>query len=108
MLNELRAWLGHSGTNYRLCCWRSYDGAEVDVLCETVEGFVAIVIEASSRWEKRFNRGLHRVTEALGKGATTCYGAYFGERAALWDDVHVLPLVAFLRRLWAGEILVLP
>ena len=35
-------------------------------------------------------------------------GVYLGERAALWDDVHVLPLVEFLRRLWAGEIFGVP
>ena len=108
VLNELRAWLGYSGVDYRLCFWRSYDGAEVDVLCETVDGFVAIEIKASMRWEKRFNRGLHRVREDLGKGRTTCHGVYLGGRSALWDDVHVLPLVDFLKRLWAGEIIRVP
>lgn len=108
VLNELRAWLGYSRTDYRLWFWRSYDGVEVDVLCETVEGFVAIEIKASSRWEKRFSRGLRRVADDLGKHRTTCYGVYLGERTALWDDVHVLPLVDFLKRLWAGEVIRLP
>ena len=108
VLSELRAYLGYAATDYRLCFWRSYDGVEVDVLCETVAGFVAIEIKASSRWEKKFNRGLHRVRDALGRDRTRCYGVYFGERAALWDDVLVLPLVDFLKRLWAGEILALP
>ena len=105
VLNELRAYLGYSARNYKLCFWRSYDGVEVDVLCETADGFVAIEIKASSRWDKRFNRGLRRVGDDLGKDRTRCYGVYLGERAALWDDVQVLPLVEFLRRLWAGEIL---
>lgn len=105
VLNEMRAWLGYSRTDYRLHFWRSYDGVEVDVLCETVEGFVAIEIKASSRWERRFNRGLHRVADDLGADRTTCYGVYLGERAALWDGVHVLPLVEFLKRLWAGEVI---
>ena len=108
VLNELRAWLGYSGGDYRLSFWRSYDGAEVDVLCETVQGFVAIEIKASPRWEKRFNRGLHRVRDELGKDRTTGYGVYLGERPALWDDVRVLPLVDFLKRLWAGEIIPVP
>ena len=108
VLNELRAWLGYSRTDYRLYFWRSYDGVEVDVVCETVEGFVAIEIKASSRWERRFNRGLHRVADDLGMDRTTCYGVYLGERAALWDDVHVLPLVDFLKRLWAGGIIRIP
>ena len=108
VLAELRAWLGYSRTGYRLYFWRSYDGVEADVLCETVEGFVAIEIKPSSRWEKRFNRGLRRVADDLGKHRTTCYGVYLGERAALWDDVHVLPLVDFLKRLWGGEIIRVP
>lgn len=108
VLNELRAWLGYSRTDYRLYFWRSYDGVEVDVLCETVEGFVAIEIKASSRWERRFNRGLHRVADDLGRDRTTCYGVYLGERAALWDDVHVMPLVDFLKRLWTGGIIRIP
>ena len=108
VLNELRAWLGYSGADYGLSFWRSYDGVEVDVLCETVEGFVAIEIKASARWEKRFNRGLHRVAEDIGRERTTCYGVYLGERAALWDDVQVLPLVDFAKRLWAGDVIRVP
>ena len=69
---------------------------------------VAIEIKASSRWERRFNRGLHRVADDLGRDRTTCYGVYLGERAALWDDVNVLPLIDFLKRLWAGEIIRIP
>lgn len=78
------------------------------MLCETVEGFVAIEIKAAARWEKRFNRGLHRVAEDIGRERTKCYGVYLGERAALWDDVQVLPLVDFLKRLWAGEVIRVP
>ena len=105
VLNELRAYLAYSALDYKLHFWRSYDGAEVDLLCETAAGFVAIEVKASSRWEKRFNRGLHRVREDLGKDRTTCYGAYLGERQALWDDIRVLPMMSFLKRLWGGEII---
>lgn len=105
VLAELRAYLGYSGRNYRLCFWRSYDGAEVDVLCETTHGFVAIEIKASSRWHKRYNRGLRRVKDDLGAGNTRCYGVYLGERSAMWDDVRVLPMMDFFKRLWAGQII---
>ena len=105
VLNELRAYLAYSALDYKLHFWRSYDGAEVDVLCETATGFVAIEVKASLRWEKRFNRGLHRVREELGKDRTTCYGAYLGERQALWDDIRILPMMTFLKSLWTGEII---
>ncbi len=105
ILNEIRAFLGYSGRHYRPHYWRSYDGAEVDVLCETAAGFVAIEIKAAARWDRRFNRGLHRVRQHLDPHETTCYGVYLGQRAARWDDVRVLPALDFLKRLWNGDIL---
>lgn len=105
ILNELRACLSYASKHYPLFFWRSYDGTEVDVLCETANGFVAIEIKATTRWDKRFNRGLHRIREDLGRGKTTCYGIYLGNRPALWDDIHVMPVLDFLRMLWDGEIL---
>ena len=105
ILHELRAYLSYTGRHYALRFWRTYDGTEVDVLCETVGGFVAIEIKAGSRWEKRFNRGLHRVREELGAERTQCYGIYLGARAALWDDVRVMPVADFLKRLWQDEVL---
>ena len=104
VVNELRAYLSYSGRHYPLHYWRSYDGAEVDALCETAAGFVAIEVKASARWDKRFNRGFRRVREHLPHPAT-CYGVYLGRRAALWDDVQVLPVLDFLKRLWDGEVL---
>lgn len=105
ILNELRACLSYTGKNYPLYFWRNYDGTEVDILCETTTGFVAIEIKASPRWDKRFNRGLHRIKQALGKDKTTCYGVYLGERPALWDDIRILPVFEFLKRLWSGGII---
>ena len=103
VLNELRAYLAYSASDYQLHFWRTHDGAEVDVLCEAANGFVAIEIKSATRWEKRFNRGLRRLREHM--PTTACYGVYFGERAALWDEVRVLPVLDFLKRLWAGEII---
>ena len=105
ILNEIRAFLSYSGRHYRPHYWQSYDGAEVDVLCETAAGFVAIEIKAAARWDRRFNRGLHRAREHLAPHAATCYGVYLGRRAALWDDVQVLPVLDFLKRLWDGALL---
>ena len=104
VLNELRAWLAYQSLGYRLHFWRSYGGAEVDAVCETASGFVAIEVKASSHWQRRFNRGLRRLAAELGNNLT-CYGVYLGERAAQWDDITVLPMQDFLRRLWAGEII---
>ena len=103
LLHELRAYLAYTGLDYRLHFWRTHDGAEVDVLCEAANGFVALEIKSSTFWEKRFNRGLRRLREHL--PSAHCYGVYFGERAALWDDVRVYPAMDFLKRLWDGDVI---
>ena len=104
VLHELRAFLGYTGRAYPLFFWRTYDGTEVDFLFETTDGFVAIEVKSATRWEKRFNRGLHRLRDALGPDRTTCFGLYLGEREALWDDVRILPVLEFLRLLWTGDL----
>ena len=104
LLGEMRAYLAYSGLGYPLYYWRNYQGTEVDVLCETVTGFVALEIKASSRWERRFNRGMHKVRDSMGASKTCCIGVYLGERESLVDDVRVYPVQSFLERLWNGEI----
>lgn len=103
IVHELRAFMSYTRRHYPLHFWRTYDGAEVDLVFETADGFVAIEVKAAKRWEKRFNRGLHRLRSELGSG-TQCFGVYLGERSALWDDVRVMPALDFLKLLWNGEI----
>ena len=105
VLNEIRAFLSYSKLDYRLHYWRTYDGAEVDVLLETAQGFLALEIKAAARWEKRYNRGLLRLKETLGRRNTTCLGVCATDRPARWGDVLVLPVMDFLKRLWDGELI---
>ena len=105
ILNELRAYLSYSRLDYPAHYWRTYDGTEVDLLLETSTGFVAVEIKASPRWEKRFNRGLLRVAEALGPGNTRCYGVCAVDRPSSWGSVEVLPVLDFLRLLWEGDLI---
>ena len=105
LFNEIRSFLSYSKRHYRVHFWRNYDGVEVDFLCETSKGFVAAEFKASARWEKRFSRGLHRMRSELGNRLIKRFGVYLGDRTALWDDVHVLPVRDFLQRLWDGGVL---
>ena len=105
VLTELRAYLQYRGLPYPLHHWRNYSGTEVDMLCETGAGFVAIEIKTSRRWERGFQRGFRHLERELGKDRVRCFGVYLGERAALFDDVTVLPCLEFLRRLWDGAII---
>lgn len=105
LLGEVRAYLAYAGLRYPLHYWRTHDGVEVDLLCESGAGFVAVEMKASARWDARYNRGLNRLRDELGGGRVTCYGVYEGERPASWGSVRVLPAPEFLKRLWNGEVL---
>ncbi len=105
VFNEVRAYLAYTKRRYPLHFWRSYDGVEVDLLCETCDGFVAMEVKSSERWDKRYNRGLKRISMELGESRVQSYGVYQGARPATWGEILVLPVMDFLRRLWNGEIL---
>jgi predicted AAA+ superfamily ATPase len=104
IFNEARAFLAYSGLRYPLHYWRTYDGAEVDLLCETRSGFVAVEVKVASRWERRHQRGLARLREHLGTKLTT-YGVYRGAATQNWGETQVLTVPDFLRALWDGDIL---
>ena len=105
IINEIRAYLHYTGLDYPLYFWRSQNGVEVDILLESSKGFVAIELKNGIRWEKKFNRGMHRLSEELGKNKVTCFGVFMGERQLTIDNVTVYPAIDFLRRLWSGEII---
>lgn len=105
LMNEIRAYLSYSGKRYPIYFWSSPDKVEVDLLCETQRGFVAVEFKAATRWDKKFNKGLHRIRGELRKKGVRTLGVHPGERAALVDEVEVMPWLEFLRELWRGELL---
>lgn len=105
LFHEIRSFLGYSKLRYNLHFWRSHDGTEVDLLCETREGYVAIEMKAAMQWQRRFSGGLHRLRGELSPTPVKTYGVYLGERRALLDDVLLLPTAEFLRMLWNGDII---
>ncbi len=105
ILNEIRAYLHYTELDYPLYFWRSQGGVEVDVLLETSRGFVAIEFKYGSRWDKRFNRGMHRLSDEFGENSINCYGVFMGARQLTIDTVTVYPALDFLKCLWGGEII---
>lgn len=102
--NEVKAYLAYRKLRYQLYFWRNYDGIEVDLLCETRNGFVAIEAKAAQDWQKRFNRGLNRIQVELSPAVISCYGIYRGQRTARFDDISILPAAHFLKMLWDDQI----
>jgi predicted AAA+ superfamily ATPase len=105
IVNELLACIAYRRLGYTAHFWRSHDGVEVDFLCETGKGYVAVEVKAATRWDRKDLRGLKRLRDELAPRPVAAYGVFLGERAALWDEVPVLPVAAFLRRLWHGDVL---
>lgn len=105
LFGEVRAYLSYNGLRYQPSYWRTYDGTEVDLLCETRDGFVAVEMKSTTQWRSRYGRGLARLRNELGAKSVACYGVYRGERPVQTDDYTVLPVAEFLRRLWDGQLL---
>lgn len=105
VLGEVRAYLSYSKLDYPIYFWSSHDGVEVDLFLEIRHGYLAIELKSLPRWETRFNRGLIRIREDLGKKKVHIIGVYTGEREAKFGDVRVLPLIRFLKELWDGDII---
>lgn len=105
VVNEIRAFIEYSGLHYEIHFWRTHDGAEVDVLVETRDGFVAIEIKAARAWQRRFNRGLKRIRQEMVPRPVRTFGVCLCERPALFDDVQILPARMFLDALWNGNVL---
>ncbi len=104
VINEVKAFLAYNKLRYAISFWRNYDGAEVDLVCETRNGFIAVEIKAAREWQRRFGRGLNLLRSALPPG-TKSYGVFRGTRRVDIDGTCVLPLADFLAALWAGDII---
>lgn len=105
IINEIRAYVHYKELEYPLHFWRSQSGVEVDIFLETSKGYLAVELKANAMWGKRFNRGLNRLSEELGKDKVTCIGVFMGERELTMGNVSVYPALNFLKRLWSGEII---
>ena len=105
IINEIRAYLHYSELDYPLYFWRSQGGIEVDILLETSRGFVAIELKYGGRWDKRFNRGMHRLSGELGEDRISCFGVFMGARQLNIDNITVYPALDFLKCLWGDEII---
>lgn len=105
VVNEIRAFLAYKNLHFPLHFYRTYSGVEVDVLFETLNGYVAIESKSSARWERKYNRGLHTVARELGESNVLKVGVFNGLREQLVDGVRILPIKEFLRTLWSGELI---
>lgn len=105
IVNEIRAYMEYMNLYLPLYFYRTYSGVEVDILFESFNGYVAIESKSSTRWERKYNRGLHTVASELGEDNVCKFGVFNGSREQLIDGVRVMPIADFLRFLWAGDLI---
>lgn len=105
IVNEIRAYMAYMNLHFPLYFFRTYSGVEVDVLFESFDAFIAIESKSATRWERKYNRGLHTVARELGENRVRKFGVYNGEREQLVDGVRVMPIGDFLRSLWTGALI---
>ena len=102
LIDEVRAYVAYAKLRYLLYYWRTHDGVEVNLLCETGDGFVAVEMKAAKRWDRRYNRGLNRIRETSAPTGSPVTASHEGERPALWGPGAAGAGV--LQLLWNGKV----
>lgn len=102
VLGELRAWLNVAGVGGQLAYWRTPSGSEVDFVWSRGGRAVGVEVKASVRWRSKDSRALHEMLarRVVRRG----FGVYLGNAALQDGKVAVLPLRAFLKRLYEGDV----
>jgi predicted AAA+ superfamily ATPase len=103
VLHELRAAIAIGNVGGTLSYWRTPSGSEVDFVWTRGRSSVGIEVKASMIWRGEFGAALQEMrTEGVVQRA---FGVYLGLEPLKKHDVEVLPLVEFLRKLAAGQVL---
>ena len=99
---ELSAWLAYARDLRPLSYWRTEDGSEVDFV---VGDEVAIEVKATGSVTSRDLTGLRRLAAEtpLTRQIMVCREP----AVRIVDGIQILPVMAFLRGLWEGELLIL-
>lgn len=101
--HEIRSFIEYSRARGDLGYWRTPSGSEVDFLWWYGDTAVAIEVKASRRFKPDFVSGIRSLAE--GRRLRSSWVVYLGDRELKEGTTWVLPVLAFLRRLHAGEVL---
>ena len=98
---ELSAWLAYARDPRPLSYWRTEDGSEVDFV---VGDEVAVEVKATGSVTSRDLTGLRRLAAEtpLTRQIMVCREP----AVRIVDGIQILPVMAFLRSLWEGELLI--
>jgi uncharacterized protein len=98
--SQLRAHASYRARNRPIRYWRTTSGFEVDFILG--DGEIAIEAKSTEAPATQHLKGLRAWREEHPR--SRCIMACRGQRARRTEDgIEILPIAAFLRRLWAGD-----
>ena len=100
IIHELTAFLTYSFSEETLSYWRTANGYEVDVVLGDAQ--VAVEIKSCEEVQSRHIRGLKAFSEEHPQARLIVVSLDPNPRRL--NDVEIYPAVAFLKKLWNGEI----
>ncbi len=109
--HELRIYNEVSRKHRPIHYYRTPAGVEVDFVIETLHRrpgtrprVVAIEVKRAERWDRMWDKPMRAIAETDGVHVDRMVGAYCGSRTYQFEDIQVLPVPEFVKKLFAGEI----
>jgi predicted AAA+ superfamily ATPase len=102
VFRELQSYLHYSDTKGSLAYWATPSGSEVDFVFWRGSRVVAIEVKHGRTYRSEYRKG---IAALLGHMKAKSYVVYRGDRELDVEGTRVLPLMDFLHRLHAGNIL---
>ena len=109
--HELRVYNEVSGKHRPIFYYRTPAGVEVDFIVEVTRRrqespprVVAIEIKRAERWDRSWDKSMRALAETSGVKVERMIGVYCGFRSYQFTNVKVLPVVDFVKALFAGEV----
>ncbi|MDF1571807.1 MAG: hypothetical protein P1P82_09350 [Bacteroidales bacterium] len=100
MINSVLCITGYSGSNEKLCYWRTSSGYEVDAIIG--EGRIAIEIKSVEEIKSRHLKGLKGFLEDYPKARAIVVS--LDQHPRILNGIEILPAKQFLKLLWNKEI----
>ena len=101
--HELKAFMRYTRPRGTLGFWRTPSGSEVDFVWWYGDRTVAIEVKSAKEFRRSYLKGISSL--GASKPIERAVVVYMGNDILKYDNVEVLPVIEFLKRLWAGEVI---
>jgi predicted AAA+ superfamily ATPase len=95
VLQELRAWISYNHLDLSIYYWRTTNGQEVDFILYGAEGFIALEVKRSNRFDRKDLKGLKAFKSDY--PSARCILLYGGKENLYHDDLEIIPMEQIIR-----------